>query len=1432
MTFKWVNPIVKLSQNRQLKITDHHELPQDFDVSQTLLEFKTNYDRYKSIWVTFLLGINGKFKMILVNLIITICEIANVWALYFLTEYLKEVKDGLVAFDKRTLAFYFAVIFLSSLSLNILNIAYEFLLSREFIKIKNNLSLMVANHLLFINLNNNSETSKGNLISLIQIDCATIEFVGNDIVSASMIFLQLLFCFGVGFFLLGWAFAAFIASFILLLIATIYFKKLSMRIEKDFMHYRDQRMSLISGILSNIRFVKYNVLENYFIKLVYDSRLKEIALLWKERIIYILTMFIDSIAPAVSKTALIFTYFAINSSMKIQTFMAFMNLDTILTNAFICLPLTLHAILKLKLVFRRISTFLQLESYTINIIHEASMSVNTSEDFINGSGIQKKEREQLDKDEVMSQSVKEKPHVSSNSIEINNMSFSYFSQKVNEFEDIMKDEDNEIFHDRPHTRKNSFRSLSRADDQPENKFFAMGEGRNQQEPSNNSKLVLKALNLKIKRGELVFVIGGIGSGKSSLLYSLIGELNQISLKNQSSGARIDEEYVKIRGSISICTQKPFMLTKSIRENITFYELEDQRLLESAVKMAFLEEDISHFENGLEKEIIENGLNLSGGQRCRINLARCFYKQSDIYLLDSPFSSLDFETSKKIIEETIIKSLRGTTRVIVTNNIQFLRYADRIVLLEKGEITFSGNFSEFCQSSSSKDYQFSDNHDKLVDGFGEKDDNLSDEKKSEVVKEDKGHHTLEEKNSDNSISINFNDSGHPDELLDSDEADERNILKTFRLVFQYYGGVFFLVVFGLLCSFGNYLTYLGILNLYEMIEENKTRAGQFWKEMKVYMILNLVPAIISIVRASFFSIFALKTSKILHHRMIFEVLHGDLCRFHDKVEPARILTRFSDDFDKIDFYVWLFIDLTLLLFAFVAYEIYITMQATSVYLIGVFVLYFIVIFYYQGVYIKARKELYRLERIGNTPIINLTNQIIEGSSVIKVFKKQNEVLKELGNFLNQNTKNSLAITAITGWFDTRLIILNVLFFQLSTFMYILIFTDEKTINMKQLEILLSYLFFIILDTRVFLHFFSFAETDIVSLDRCDALLRIRPEKGYMNLSKERTDMISLDDKPSSDLLPIKHYRYDDAMIYTYEQINDYKFNKAFFFNGRIRFESVFAKYPQTTEYVSKDLSFDLLPGEKLGIIGKTGSGKSTILKLLLRYFIPKSGKIFVDGYDISKIDIKKLRSEFLVVSQEIALFEGTLRENLIYENAINKERDRKASKEGQMRTRTESSQSLLDALNENEEKESKGEQTLKELEEEVVNKLIEFGFSSHKLRQKGLDLPISCNGENLSSGEQQLISFFRVFFTKKQIILLDEATSSFDNTLQRNLMTYFISKVKGKTIISVVHKLMAITGFDKVLMLENGEVAEYGKISELLNSEQSKFKQTLEKYIKY
>lgn len=290
---------------------------------------------------------------------------------------------------------------------------------------------------------------------------------------------------------------------------------------------------------------------------------------------------------------------------------------------------------------------------------------------------------------------------------------------------------------------------------------------------------------------------------------------------------------------------------------------------------------------------------------------------------------------------------------------------------------------------------------------------------------------------------------------------------------------------------------------------------------------------------------------------------------------------------------------------------------------------------------------------------------------------------------------------------------------------------------------------------------------------------------------------------------------------YEELNKLDNRMCLFDKGEIIFSHVKAKYPTKTTLAIHNLNLKISSGEKIGIVGQTGSGKSTVIKLLSQYLTQKEGKIIIDGYDIRKLDLQILRSQFLLLSQEVALFNGSIKENIFVEEIgklrqkkqkINKEKD--YNPVGQDSTM---GNIILDS-----------DSNFEISDQEIIENMIEFGFSKEKLEKNGLNFQIENNGGNLSQGEQQLVALMKALYTPRKIIILDEATSNIDYHSEKKIMDFFYDRIQGKTLITVAHRLNTVLRCDRILVLEQGKVVESGTTKDLLADESTKFSQLYQK----
>jgi len=238
------------------------------------------------------------------------------------------------------------------------------------------------------------------------------------------------------------------------------------------------------------------------------------------------------------------------------------------------------------------------------------------------------------------------------------------------------------------------------------------------------------------------------------------------------------------------------------------------------------------------------------------------------------------------------------------------------------------------------------------------------------------------------------------------------------------------------------------------------------------------------------------------------------------------------------------------------------------------------------------------------------------------------------------------------------------------------------------------------------------------------------------------------------------------------------------NGGIKFQNVNFSYEKNNPVI-KNLTLTINKGERIAIVGPTGSGKSTIIKLILRFFETNNGEIKIDDINIKDYSIRNLRSQISLVSQDIFLFADSINNNIsLFNNKISNDDVKKAAND-------------IGIL-------------------EFIESLP--GGFNYNVKERGV---------MLSEGQRQLVSFLRAYVSNPKILILDEATSSIDSRTEQ-LIQYATNKIiEGKTSIIIAHRLSTILNADKILFLEGGEVKEFGSHEELIKIENGLYKKLFE-----
>ena len=498
-------------------------------------------------------------------------------------------------------------------------------------------------------------------------------------------------------------------------------------------------------------------------------------------------------------------------------------------------------------------------------------------------------------------------------------------------------------------------------------------------------------------------------------------------------------------------------------------------------------------------------------------------------------------------------------------------------------------------------------------------------------------------------------------------------------------------------------------------------------------------------------------------MFFALTHSSPSKFLQRTPNGVIVNRFSNDISSLDDGITS--ELLGLINKFISNAVLLYTLITGVK--NYVTLIPVVIFLILGNRIRARyitvqREVQRLSFITKSPIIGTCSACITGGPVIRTSKSSGYLSKKLENLVDENTKNMITKEGLDWWFDTQAIFLEQVVMNIPLFLITIWGAYNLNGVDKSVVIWLRFLSTFGQSTfRLFLNA-SGVEVDFIPIERLDKYENLESESGYKNIESEK--------KLFREMSRSSHNK---GRNYTAKKLKA-RMELRLLTQGRIRLNSVFAVYPTGKENVINGIDLEILPGQSVGIVGRTGAGKSSFTKMLWRALDPFSGNIEIDGTDISSIDVKELRTQLNIVLQKPSVFEGTLLSNL-----------------------------------------SNG-QKLAHLEiQEMRNELIDLGFPPEKLGDRYLAYEVKEGGSNLSQSEKQILSLVKAFRKKSSVVILDEATAYVDPSLETVIQRRIKEAFKGKTVLTIAHKLSNIIDSDRILVMDRGRVVQDGSPQELI-----------------
>ncbi|KAG0056681.1 hypothetical protein BGZ83_003924 [Gryganskiella cystojenkinii] len=846
---------------------------------------------------------------------------------------------------------------------------------------------------------------------------------------------------------------------------------------------------------------------------------------------------------------------------------------------------------------------------------------------------------------------------------------------------------------------------------------------------------LEKINLHIARGSLVAIVGPVGSGKSSLLQAMIGNMTMCQGK------------VTRGTNMSYASQTAWIQNATIRDNILFDTPFDETRYWRVIKHCCLEADLKLFPFGDLTDIGERGVNLSGGQKARLSLARAVYFRSGLVVMDDPLSAVDAHVGKRLWEDCILRELSGRTRIIATHQLHVLPDVDYVICMKSGKIAEEGTFKDlmakngdFCalmaqyggvQAEKEEiDITFDEIRPEEKPSASKtkltNDEKVTEAEKNEVFSEEvEGEHR-------NSVEMAET---KPQKLMTEEERES--------------GAVKGNVYAGYLRASGWHLWFLtfGLFFLQQVANVMGNQWMTWWSNdefslstgqyIGIYVGWSLSQMALVFGAALSLSYTIVKTANTMHDQAFKRVLHSPLS-FFDTTPLGRIINRFSRDVDTLDNVLWSTLyefTITIVTIIGTIVLVMITFPLLLAAIVPLLGLYYALSIYYR----TTSREVKRLDSTMRSYLYAYFAESLTGLGTLKAFGVVDKAILKNEYRIDLNNRPYYLFQLGARWVSMRVNILGALL----TFSTVVMVTATRfKINPSSAGLVLSYLARISGDLNWGVQRLSTLENNMNSAERL---------VHYVNNLDQERDAERPDTKP----------------------------DPSWPSQGAISFKNVSMRYRPELPRVLRDISFEIEPGHKVGVVGRTGAGKSSLIQALFLLSELDGGQIILDGIDTTTLGTADFRPQIAIIPQDPVLFQGTFRYN-------------------------------LDPL-------------AKHTEQELWQVLETSDLKAYVQSQEGgLDAMVSAHGENLSVGQRQLVCLSRALLAKSKIVVLDEATASVDLATDALIQKAIRIDFAHSTVVTVAHRINTIIDYDRILVMHQGQVAEYDTPRNLLSNPDSVF----------
>ncbi|KAM0954045.1 putative ABC-type xenobiotic transporter [Dioscorea sansibarensis] len=853
--------------------------------------------------------------------------------------------------------------------------------------------------------------------------------------------------------------------------------------------------------------------------------------------------------------------------------------------------------------------------------------------------------------------------------------------------------------------------------------------------ANATALTLEKINLFVNRGEKVAVCGPVGSGKSSLLLAIIGEIPK------TSGL------VEIFGSIAYVSQTSWIQSGTIRDNILFGRAMDNTKYQMTIKVCALDKDIDNFEYGDLTEIGQRGLNLSGGQKQRVHLARAVYSDADMYLLDDPLSAVDSHTASYLFEKCINGALEKKTVILVTHQIDFLTETNKILVMKDGKISQSGSYEELLKSGTV--------FEQLVNAhqFAMEELNTRNSVQREKPKETRSDLSNEKIHSMSKKAL------PKVQLTEEEEIETGNSRWKPYLDYVLIAKGWLLLGMVVFCQ-SSFIVLQAISTFWLAFATQLPKISDSML-IGIYSVFSILSAFSAFMRSLLGAHLGLKASKAFFSSLLDSIFKAPM-QFFDSTPMGRILTRASSDMSVMDFQVPYSLVFTLVS----AIEVIGTVSVMATVTWQVLIIAIPITFaagHVQAYYLASARKLVRINGTTKAPITNYAAETSNGVITIKAFSMMEWFIENNLKLIDTDATMFFHTIAAMEWVLLRMEALQNLTIFTSAVLLVLLPQGIITPGDQNFIWFIYTCEFIFVNLLIILYFSCIMLSGLVGLALSYALTlttsQVHLTRWYCNLDNH---IISVERIIQYMRIPSE----PPAII----ESNRPPFSWPS--KGRIDLQDLQIKYRANAPLVLKGITCTIQAEHKIGVVGRTGSGKTTLISALFRLVDPAEGRILIDGLDICTIGLKDLRLKLSIIPQEPTLFKGSIRNN-------------------------------LDPL---------GQYDDQEIWEAIRKCQLEPLIRS---LPDHLDSPISDDGENWSVGQRQLFCLGRVLIRRNKILVLDEATASIDSATDNIIQQVIKQEFSSCTVITIAHRVPTVIDSQMVMLLSYGEVVEYDKPSTLM-----------------